>query len=942
VSSDADPPDSMSLDEKREALIRLARELRAKGTDPMAELRAADDPPGHDLERAIESVPAQAVLDAIPASLAVLDSDGRIVSTNLAWRRFGEANGAGCAPKPAATDYFAVCERAASAGCDYAARAAEGLKAVLGGREPAFSMEYPCHSRSEQRWFRLIVARLEGPDDGAVTLHLDVSERHLAEEALRASEVNYRALFDSHPQPMWVFDTGTLRYLAVNETAVKVYGYSREEFLSMRVGDIRPAEDLPRLQENLARGGQDLNAGVWRHRLRDGRIIHVAISSSELAFGGRRARLVQALDVSDQIAAQEALAASERHLRAIHDSEPECVKTVSPDGVLLSMNPAGLAMIQAAHCPELVLGRKVDDLVHPQDRPAFQALHRRVCTGGTGELQFRIIGLQGRQLWMETRSVPLLDTYGTVVAVLSITRDITEKRQTEARLRLLEAAIERINDIVMVAEVPASPQDELTILYANQALYRISGYRPEEVLGRTPDFLHGPETSPSEVARIRAALHQGRPVRAELASYSKDGSQYWVELDAVVIEDEQGRSTHIVSIERNVTERRKLEAKLRQAQRMEAIGHLTGGMAHDFNNLLTVIQGNAELLVESLQTQPRLQALARRVDEASQRGAKLTHRLLAFARRQPLQATAIALPEMLNSFRALLLRTLGEKVRFELDCPPDIPAAMADAGELEAALLNLCLNARDAMPRGGDLRIEARALSSPGTAEDAAAALAPGNYVVLTVSDTGVGIAPEVLPRVFEPFFTTKADDGGNGLGLPMVYGFARQSGGHVAIESAPGEGTSVRLYLPSGEAAAASAAASSPVPALVSATVLLVEDDPDVRNFAGAQLKSLGFTVIEAENGARALEHLASTPSIDLLFTDVVMPGGINGAELAEKALSLRPGLPVVFTSGYTQDALSLDGHLPEGTLLLRKPYRRADLSRVLVQALQHAGRGQ
>ena len=383
-----------------------------------------------------------------------------------------------------------------------------------------------------------------------------------------------------------------------------------------------------------------------------------------------------------------------------------------------------------------------------------------------------------------------------------------------------------------------------------------------------------------------------------------------------------------------------LNERLRRAQRLEAVGQLTGGVAHDFNNLLTVVLGNAELLVELTHDKPQHRKLAEMISAAAQRGAELTQRLLAFARKQALVPKVVALNPLVAGLDPLLRRTLGEHIEIELIRAAGLWPALVDPGQLENALLNLCLNARDAMPAGGRLTLETANARLDADYAAAHIDVQAGQYVMVAVSDTGSGIAPDDLKRVFEPFFTTKATGKGTGLGLSMVYGFVKQSAGHVAIYSELGHGTTVRLYLPraSGEDNAATDTDETAASAAVlggSGLILLVEDDADVRAYALSQLQGFGYTVIEAADGPTALAILQQRSDIDLLFTDVVMPGGMNGRVLADAARRLYPGLRVLYTSGYTENAIVHHGRLDEGARLLGKPYRRIDLDRAVRAAL-------
>ncbi|MEX1198917.1 MAG: ATP-binding protein [Pseudohongiellaceae bacterium] len=384
-------------------------------------------------------------------------------------------------------------------------------------------------------------------------------------------------------------------------------------------------------------------------------------------------------------------------------------------------------------------------------------------------------------------------------------------------------------------------------------------------------------------------------------------------------------------------EHRKMRESLARSQRLQAIGELTGGIAHDFNNLLTVIQGNAELLGDLYrEDDARAAELASMIDTAALRAAELTRRLLAFARRQALEPRSVNINQLIEKMRGLLERTLGEHVELKFNFAADQWPALVDPAQLETALLNLIVNARDAMSTSGKLTIETG--NAPLDADFASSRpeVTPGDYVLVAVSDTGTGMAPDVLERVFEPFFTTKNEERGTGLGLSMVYGFVKQSNGHVAVYSEPDEGTTVRLYLPRAEGAAESLA--KPGSETMSGgddDVLLVEDDALVRQFTHDQLSALGYRVRAAADGLEAKAILESDERIDLLLTDVIMPGGISGHELAQLAVQLRPGLKVLYMSGYTENAIVHHGRLDAGVHLLSKPFRRAELARKVREVL-------
>jgi signal transduction histidine kinase/CheY-like chemotaxis protein len=385
-------------------------------------------------------------------------------------------------------------------------------------------------------------------------------------------------------------------------------------------------------------------------------------------------------------------------------------------------------------------------------------------------------------------------------------------------------------------------------------------------------------------------------------------------------------------------QREQAEAALRQAQKMEAVGQLTGGVAHDFNNLLLVIQGNLEQIERDVATSRNGDAdrLARPVRAALRgvdRAAALTHRLLAFARRQPLAPEPLEPNKLVGGMSDLLRRTLGESIKIETALADDLWRAFADPNQLESAILNLAVNARDAMPEGGNLMIETANVRLDRTYADIHDVAAPGPYVMIAITDTGSGMPTEIAERAFEPFFTTKEVGRGTGLGLSQVYGFIKQSGGHVKIYSEPGEGTTVRIYLPRhvphGEERNIDADGAPETPAAAeSETILVVEDDEDVRATSVESLRQLGYRVLDAPDGAAALRLLEREPGVQLLFTDVGLPGGMNGRRLAEEARRRRPDLRVLFTTGYARDAIVHQGRLDPGIELIVKPYTYAALA--------------
>lgn len=631
-----------------------------------------------------------AILDALPAEIALIDQGGIILMVNEAWRAFARQNGLNLSNFAVGSSYLAVCDERTTGGeAAGSEAAASGIRSVLEGRSARFTLEYPCHSPTEPRWFLLTVTRLDQErPSGAVVMHVDVSERY------RAHAV----------------------------------------------------------------------AGEWRRRLE---------------------RLIDQAKV----------------------------------GILLHWN-----------FKPILANRELARMLRYDGPEAIQALESCTHLFAEGERE-------------------------------------------------------------RVAEFNAA---RLGGAYA-PAVYRVEGNR-------------------------------------------LDGARLVMENRAFTIE--WGDRMAVCAMLTDITAQLETEDLLRQSQRLDAIGQLTGGIAHDFNNLLTVILGNAELLLDGLGHGQYLRGLAETTAKAAERGAELTSQLLAFARRQPLDPKVADVHRQIAEMERMLQRTLGEHIDIEQLHHPGLWRAMIDPGQLQNAILNLCINARDAMPEGGKLIIETANVHLDADYAGQHKDVEPGRYVMLAVSDTGTGMDAATLDRAFEPFFTTKEVGKGSGLGLSMVYGFVKQSQGHIRVYSELGQGTTVKLYLPSADGVEEEkdeGAAGATVAARYGRErILVVEDDDMVRGHVASQLTGLGYQVVAVSNSIEAIEVLNGAAEFDLLFTDIVMPGGISGRQLAEQARVLRPTLPVLFTSGYAENAIVHHGRLDPGVDFLAKPYRRQDLALKIRAALE------
>jgi PAS domain S-box-containing protein len=597
--------------------------------------------------------------------------------------------------------------------------------------------------------------------------------------------------------------------------------------------------------------------------------------------------------------------------------------------------------------------------LHPEDREATERQFREAVAGDAREysLKYRIIRpSDGEVRWISVRSTIERDENGKAIRLVGAHTDVTEQvaaeqalRQNEERFRKLADQLAELNaTLAQRVEEKTRERDRIwnvsqdLLLVAdrsgvwrtvNPAWTRSFGWSEAELLGRTSQWLVHPEDSELIRSQVKKLGEADTTVRFTSRFRHKDGTYRWLSWTGVA--DGQ----HIYAVARDVTaekaaaERLKAaEEALLQSQKMEAVGQLTGGIAHDFNNLLTGIVGSLDLLQTRL-NQGRVDNVARYIDAAmtsANRAAALTHRLLAFARRQPLIPKTVDANQLVVSLEDLMRRTIGETIDLAIEVSDDLWDTLCDPNQLESALLNLVINARDAMPDGGRLNI-ATANARVGDVTADHPALAPGDYICLTVTDTGTGMSAEVAARAFDPFFTTKPIGQGTGLGLSMIYGFARQSNGHATIDSKPGQGTSVRLYLPRHHGAAVAAPASADSLAERSATgetVLVVEDEPVVRAIILEMLNEQGYRTLEAVDGPSGLRTLQGEERIDLLVTDVGLPG-INGRQLADQAREIRPRLKILFITGYAESVAMADGFLQPGMEMITKPFDLDNLSR-------------
>lgn len=747
----------------------------------------------------------------------------------------------------------------------------------------------------------------------------EITHRRKSQAALQESEKRYRTLFDSITDPLFVYDRETLAYLEVNDAAVHHYGYSREEFLKLTLRDIRPVEEVPKLLEMLMHSFENFeHRGLWKHRKKDGSIIDVEISAYGLNYQDRPACLVAARDVSERLRFETKMMHTSRLLQAVADGTPDALFIKDREGKYLLFNRAASRFVGKPI--EEVLGR--DDLAvfNPESAHLIMTNDRLVMETGQSQSLEELLDTPDGPRMFQALKAPYLDEHGNVIGVIGSSRDITEGKSTEEALRLRDHIIQELAQGILITD---ATRPENPIIDASRGVHRLTGYSRDELLGKTFQFLQGPETDDETSQLLSDSLAAGKECNVELVNYRKDGSIFYGNLAINPVHDKKGLLKYFVGILSDVSQRKRLEDQLRQSQKMEAVGRLAGGVAHDFNNLLTIITGYSEILLEQQGVDTIVRESAHAISEASSRAASLTRQLLGFSRKSILQPKVLDVNSVVSNIAAMLRRLIGEDIELVTNLAPFTQTVRVDPGQLDQILMNLAVNARDAMPRGGRLTISTSNVHLTESDVLASPECKPGRYVMLSVSDTGVGMTPETLPRIFEPFFTTKEIGKGTGLGLPMVLGIVQQSGGAIHVESQLNEGTVFKIYLPTIQHDELQPTEfNQQQPLHGTETVLITEDEEAVRRLAEMSLRKYGYHVIAAASGLEAIQKYASHQGpVHLLLADVVMPG-MSGPELAETLRQQQPPIKVLLMSGYTDDAVIRHGLLEDEINFIQKPF--------------------
>jgi PAS domain S-box-containing protein len=752
-----------------------------------------------------------------------------------------------------------------------------------------------------------------------VGMGIDVTQRREADAKLRFSEAQFRQVVE-HSHNAVIRDDAAGNITFANDRFLALFGFTREQVAHLTLDDPIAPEWRAELRDRHERRmrGETVSRRFECEGLgADGRRLWLEVDVVPLVDDTGRVCGAQSVmrDISERRRAEDSLRDAEARYRSLFEQSPNGILLIDLEtGATVEANET--AHRQLGYTREELAALKITDY-EASESPEETAEHmRKVFRNGSDDFETlqRTKSGEIRNVHVWAKAVRLNDR----VQFYCIFEDITERRRAEQSLRIQSAALNAAANAIVITD------REGTIVWVNAAFSAVSGYSAEESVGRNPrDLVKSGIHDRAFYQKIWDTILAGRVWRGEMMNRRKNGSVHPEELTITPVRNARGEIAYFIAIKRDLTEERALQTQFLQAQKMESVGQLAGGIAHDFNNLLTVINSVAELAMEDASDRSPLHADLTQILQAGARAAALTRQLLAFSRRQVMTMEVLNLGTLVANLQSMLQRLIGEDVELVVVPPMGLGNIRADAGQIEQVVLNLAVNARDAMPAGGRLTFEIHDVELDESYTAQHPAVEPGPYVMLAVSDTGVGMDEATRAKIFEPFFTTKELGRGTGLGLSTVFGIVKQSRGNIWVYSEPGNGTTFKIYLPRVDAAARMARpARSTAPVQGSGTILVVEDDPALRDVVTRILRSAGYTVVPARNGADALRLLElHEGTVHLLLTDVVMPG-ISGPELVARMAAVRPEMKVIYTSGYADDAVLRHGVLSDTTHFVGKPY--------------------
>ena len=753
------------------------------------------------------------------------------------------------------------------------------------------------------------------------------------ERATAYFEHDYREAFERNPLPLIVYDTSTLRVLAASHAAAVQFGRSRDELIGTKITALLAPQEWQRLTEFLNTGPPPFSSDmVWSHCRKDGSVFDAEVTSQSLRFQGCKARLVQIVDITERRNAErrfiEAKTAAEQAQQGLSNQkfaldQHAIVAVTDARGRITYVNDKFCAI--SGYSRDELLGqthRIINSDYHPPE--FWRDLYSTITRGDVWRGEIRNRAKNGSFYWVQTTIVPSRQSPDDPWQYIAIRTDITQQKSVQEDLARKDAALLNAQRIGRIGNWELDLRSDE--LYWSPEIYRVFGRDPDQFQPSRAAFREAVHASDRErvASVLESAIRNSQPYLVEHRIVRPDGSTRWVYQEAEVVPGPSGRVERVRGILQDMTDRRNLEEQLRHAQKMEAIGHLAGGVAHDFNNLLTVIRGQTELVLDDGGLPAPAKDLLEQVLHAAERASHLTRQLLTFSRKEFIQPESLDLSAVVHDLLKMLRRIIGEHFELNTTLAPGLPPIWADRGMLEQILMNLAVNARDAMPRGGHLEIRTELVRVEQDTTTARARGKTGLFVRLIVRDDGCGIPPELLTHIFEPFFTTKSPGRGTGLGLATVHGIVEQHNGWIDVDSQINVGTTFNLHFPARPELVSSptSAMQSAIPRGGTETILLVEDASDVRFFLRLILERLGYRVLQAASGHEALRAWQNHQDIiALLITDVVMPSQISGTDLAAQLRDQRPDLRVVFISGYSQDS-PLPAGTQQGVRFLQKPF--------------------
>ncbi len=762
---------------------------------------------------------------------------------------------------------------------------------------------------------------------GVTFAALDITERKESERELKESERRFKALHNATFGGIAIHQRGKI--LECNQGLSEISGYSQDELIGMD-GLLLVAEESRKEVMNNIMSAYEQSYEVTGLR-KNGEKYPIRLAARNIPYQGRPVRVVEFTDITERKQAEEALRESEVKYRALVESSNDLIWELDENERFSYVSPQVEAIL--GYTPEELIGTSPYDLMAPDEaervRRVFQEI-KQSPTVITGMVNVNL-HKDGYEVVLETGGVPVLDEDGQLIGYRGVDRNITERKQAEEESARLMQAIEQVEEIIVITDAEANIQ------YVNPAFERVTGYGREEALGQNPRILQSGQHAPEFYQKMWETLAAGKPWSGRLINKRKDGAIYTEEATLSPVTDGSGKIVNYVAAKRDITHELELQNQFRQAQKMEAVGQMAGGIAHDFNNLLQVISGYAELFEMDLEPDDKKTPAICEIGKATQRGKTLVSQLLAFSRRQVIQPQDTNLNDVIDPLLKMMRGLIGEHIELDFIAGRELGTIHADRGMIEQVMMNLCVNARDAMPENGKLTIETKNVTINSNDTRTHTWAMPGGYVLLSVTDTGCGMARQIREKVFEPFFTTKEVGKGTGLGLSTVFGIIKQHDGHIEVHSKQGKGTTFTIYLPTvaREATAVSPRKVSGPVVGGDETILIAEDDETVLVLAEHLLIGAGYTVLTATNGEEAVAMFEQhADEIDVVMFDVVMPR-LGGKQALDRILELRPGLPHLFASGYSEDEVHNNFIQKRGLHLLSKPYQTKTLLKKIREVL-------